>query len=133
LGAGPEAGAARLENGLSPDANEAVAAVADRREEGASGENGIGRSVLPESESTNVWSDEAAEAAFFADARAGGESGLARGEAAAGDSEDADSRGLPSQAELTKRITPEVREMLDELFRAKFIAVRRVPRKALKD
>jgi hypothetical protein len=31
-----------------------------------------------------------------------------------------------------KRIPPEVREVLDDLFRAKFTAVRRVPKKSLK-
>jgi len=43
-----------------------------------------------------------------------------------------DSKGLPPMEELVKRIPPAAREALDELFRAKFTGVKRVPAKALK-
>jgi hypothetical protein len=77
----------------------------------------------------NVWPDENAEAAFMADARERGESVVA---AAVEAIEETDTRNLPPLDELLKRLSPEVRETLDDLFRAKFIAVRRVPKKALK-
>jgi hypothetical protein len=38
---------------------------------------------------------------------------------------------LPSLDELVQRIPPDVRELMDELFRAKFVRVQRVPKKAL--
>jgi len=46
--------------------------------------------------------------------------------------EEIDSKGLPAMEELVKRIPPAAREALDELFRAKFTGVKRVPAKALK-
>ena len=91
-------------------------------------ENGAVRLPLPESESTNVWPDDAAEAAFFADARSKGEP-VDRPTVAA---EETDNRGLPPLDELVKRIPPEVRELIDDLFRVKFTAVKRVPAKVLK-
>jgi hypothetical protein len=39
---------------------------------------------------------------------------------------------LPPLDELVKRIPPEVRETLEDLFRARFVTVKRVPKKALK-
>jgi hypothetical protein len=44
----------------------------------------------------------------------------------------AETKNLPSLDSLVNRIPPEVRAALDDLFRAKFTAVRRVPEKALK-
>ncbi len=38
---------------------------------------------------------------------------------------------LPPLDDLVQRIPPEVRELMDELFRAKFVRVQRVPKKAL--
>ena len=40
---------------------------------------------------------------------------------------------LPALDELVQRLSPETRELLDDLFRAKFVTVRRVPKQALKD
>lgn len=81
--------------------------------------------------------DDAAEAAFLADARDRGELvPSATLPAKAGpdlQEEKADERApLPALAELVERIPAAVRETLEELYRAKFIAVRRVPAKALK-
>lgn len=85
---------------------------------------------LPPSESTNVWPDEAAEAAFISEARGRGESvALAP---ATPKSEPGDDKPLPKLDELVKRIPEDTRELLDELFRAKFVAVRRVPKDLLK-
>lgn len=39
---------------------------------------------------------------------------------------------LPSLDALTARLSSEVREVLDELFRARFTGVRRIPQRALK-
>jgi len=78
----------------------------------------------------NVWPDESAEGAFLGEARERGEPVVATAVEAI---EETDSKNLPPLDSLVKRLPAEVRETLDELFRAKFIAVRRVPRKALKD
>ena len=89
--------------------------------------NGV--STLPESESTNVWPDAAAEAAFLGEARERGEpAGAAPVEAA----EENGAKPLPPLEELVKRIPAEARELLDDLFRAKFTAVRRVRKSDLK-
>ena len=40
---------------------------------------------------------------------------------------------LPPLDDLVQRIPPGVRELMDELFRAKFVRVQRVPKKALQD
>ena len=77
------------------------------------------------------WPDESAEAAFLAEARGRGEV-LAPTKARKEIAEETDARALPVLDELVPRIPPEVREVLDELFRARFVRVVRVPRKALK-
>jgi hypothetical protein len=78
------------------------------------------------------WPDESSESAFLSEARARGESvapATAREEMA----DETDAKALPSMEELVQRIPAEVREVLDDLFRAKFTTVRRIPRKALKE
>jgi hypothetical protein len=99
------------------DAAEAVAATAP----------------VPVENGANVWPDENAEAAFIADARQRGEPvvAVAATREAAEEKED-DKKALPPLADLMKRLAPEVRETLDDLFRAKFTGVRRVPKKFLK-
>lgn len=47
--------------------------------------------------------------------------------------EELDAGPLPPLDELVKRIPAEARAAMDELFRAKFVAVRRVPKTALKN
>jgi hypothetical protein len=71
-----------------------------------------------------------AESAFRAEARSRGEVVVP---VRAQEPETTDSGPLPPLEELVKRIPPEVREVLDELFRAKFVTVKRVPAKALKE
>ena len=82
---------------------------------------------------TNVWPDENAEAAFIAEARQRGEPVVAAvlTNDAADERED-DTKALPPLGDLMKRLSPDVRETLDDLFRAKFTTVRRIPKKALK-
>jgi hypothetical protein len=78
------------------------------------------------------WPDDAAETAFLSEARERGESvapSRAKNEVAV----DTDAIPLPSLDELVQRIPADVREALDDLFRAKFTTVQRIPRKALKD
>jgi hypothetical protein len=78
----------------------------------------------------NAWSDEAAEIAFLSEARARGEAAVPVPPEAA---EEAGAGPLPQLEALVQRVPAEVRELLDDLFRAKFTSVRRVPRKALQD
>ncbi len=77
-------------------------------------------------------SDELAEAAFRSDAHDRGETVLPAVPAVTETEEVIDPKALPPLEELVKRIPPEVLETLDDLFRAKFTAVKRVPPKALK-
>lgn len=74
----------------------------------------------------NAWPDETAESAFLSEAKA-------RGEAVTTSAvEETSTKGLPPLEELVKRVPPAVHEALEDLFRAKFIAVRRIPKQALK-
>ncbi|PHX73130.1 MAG: hypothetical protein CK548_02165 [Opitutia bacterium] len=111
--------AENVEKTIAPgeDATEAVAPTAP-----AVVENGA-----------NVWPDENAEAAFIADARQRGEpvkAAVATVQAAE-EKEDL-RRSTPPLAELVDRLSPAVREVLDDLFRVKFTTVRRVPKSVLK-
>ncbi len=82
-------------------------------------------------DSTNVWPDAAAEEIFLTEAGSQNTGVvLPRGSDAV---EETDAKGLPPLDELVKRIPAEVREALDDLFRVKYTAVRRVPKKALKE
>ena len=79
--------------------------------------------------------DDAAEAVFRADA-------LSRGENVGGSfpvpevaeaAEEPEPKGaLPPLDQLVQRLPAEVRDTLEDLFRAKFVSVKRVPKKALK-
>jgi hypothetical protein len=80
-------------------------------------------------EETNVWPDEAAESAFLAGARERGESPRARASAPA---DDPDPKALPPLDELVQQIPAGARELLEELFRARFTTVRRIRRADLK-
>lgn len=76
--------------------------------------------------------DEAAESAFRAEARDRGEA-VARPVAADnGEADDDGSKAMPKLDELVNRIPPEIRDVLDELFRARFVTVKRFPKKVLK-
>lgn len=77
------------------------------------------------------WPDPAAEAAFLAEARERGElpaAATAREEIV----EETETRALPALDTLVNRLPADVRESLEDLFRARFVRVTRVPRKALK-
>lgn len=82
-----------------------------------------------------VWPDEAQEAEMRAVAAERGEtlsSRAAREAAEAAAEEAAEKANLPPLDDLIERIPGNVRETLDELFRARFVKVARVPKKALK-
>ena len=74
--------------------------------------------------------DEMAESSFRAEARDRGEVVLAVPKAES--EEPVDTKPLPPLDKMVERIPADVRDVLEELFRAKFVAVRRVPAKALK-
>jgi hypothetical protein len=89
-------------------------------------------SEVPQSESVNVWPDEAAESAFLAETR-GAEAGakpVVKAEVKM--NEETSLAPLPKLDELVNRIPAEARELLEELFRAKFTTVRRVKKSDLK-
>lgn len=75
--------------------------------------------------------DEAAESAFLAEARERGET-VTPQPPAAEPADEVDPKALPRLDELVERIPPEVREALEDLFRARFVSVKKIPRKALK-
>ncbi len=91
-----------------------------------------GGSESPLENGANVWPDESAEMAFFAEQREQGAPVPARSAAEAGE-ETEGTDPLPALDELVKRIPPEARELMDELFRVKFVTVKRVPKTALKE
>ena len=84
-----------------------------------------------EEEGASIWPDEAAESAFLAEARDRGEV-VAAPKPKEESTEDSDAKPLPPLDELVQRIPAEVRDTLEDLFRARFVAVKRVPKRALK-
>lgn len=78
-----------------------------------------------------VWPDDAVESAFLAEAKERGEvSAPPKPPEDAG--EEDDPKAMPAIGDLVAKIPPPVREALEDLFRAKFVRVVRVPRKVLK-
>jgi hypothetical protein len=76
------------------------------------------------------WPDEAAESAMVSELRGRGEVIVPSPAAEAVD--ESDSGALPPLNELVQKIPADVREVLEDLFRARFVTVKRVPKKALK-
>jgi hypothetical protein len=89
----------------------------------------IASSVEPDA----AWPDESAEAQFLGEARERGESVPAPPTPAAEpEAPEAEPAGpAPELDDLVGRLPPAVRETLDELFRARFVRVTRLPRKTL--
>lgn len=88
-------------------------------------------SVRPEAEEAGSWPDDAAESAFLAEARERGET-AAPSKPKEESVEETDAKPLPALNELVQRIPADVRETLEDLFRARFVTVKRVPKRALK-
>ena len=84
---------------------------------------------LNSTESTNVWPDEAAESAFLAESKGSSVSVVPQ---IVQVEDKAPAAPLPKLDELVSRIPAETRELLDELFRAKFTTVRRIKQTDLK-
>jgi hypothetical protein len=77
------------------------------------------------------WPDDSAEAAFLAEAKERGE--VVKAAPATADlAEETDPKALPKLDDLVNRIPAEVRDVLEDLFRAKFVKVQRVPKRVLK-
>ena len=89
--------------------------------------------ATPSGEPEAVWPDESAEAQFLGEARERGESVPAPPTPAAEpEAPEAEPAGpAPELDALVGRLPPAVRETLDELFRARFVRVTRLPRKTL--
>jgi hypothetical protein len=112
-----------------PDLSETVAPTAatapERGAEGAAPSEGVDGGEGPN------WPDASAEAAFLAEAKDRGET-VAPAKAKAEIADETDAKALPALDALVQRIPAEVRDTLEDLFRAKFVRVQRVPKKALK-
>ncbi len=78
-----------------------------------------------------VGPSESEEASFLAEQRVQPSAPTPAGRAAPAD-EPEDRAPLPPLDELVNRVPPAARDLLEELFRAKFVTVKRVPRSALK-
>ena len=122
--------------GAPPPGNEAaVAAPGSRATERADRPAADDVSVAADSvplvdDMAPLWPDESAESAMMSELGSRGE--MAR-PAATEAIEETDTAPLPPLDQLVKRLPPEVRATLDELFRATFVTVRRVPKNALKN
>lgn len=84
-----------------------------------------------EEEGGGSWPDDAAESAFLAEARERGEV-AAPAKPKEESAEETDAKPLPALNDLVQRIPADVRETLEDLFRARFVTVKRVPKRALK-
>jgi hypothetical protein len=94
-------------------------------------ESGDATATTPVPPDESGWPDAAAESAFLAEAKSRGELPAPK-PAAAEEIEEAEAGPLPPIDKMVERIPPPVREMLDDLFRARFVRVARIPRRALK-
>lgn len=103
------------------------AAPAPRESEGSGGTHAPGLEEVPAADI-----DDAAESAFLAEARERGEVVAPAKPAEVESIEDSSPQTLPPLNDLVNRIPPEVRETLEDLFRARFTVVKRFPKKALK-
>ncbi len=102
------------------------------------GETEAGEAVAPRDTGTTdagpevpTWPDDAVESAFLAEAKERGE--LVPPPKPADDAPEEDEpKTMPAVGDLVAKIPPQVRDALEDLFRAKFVRVVRVPKKALK-
>lgn len=78
------------------------------------------------------WPDDAAESAFRAEARDRGETVKAARSTVDAVEEAAEAKALPKLEEMVEKIPAEVRDVLEDLFRAKFVRVQKIPKRLLK-
>ena len=115
---------------VSAEKAPAVATESEPREESESeATESPGDVVVEGADTANVWPDERAEAAFISETRGRGEPVVV---ASPEVMEEVAAKPLPTLDEMVKRIPAETRDLLDELFRVKFVAVRRVRKSDLK-
>jgi hypothetical protein len=103
-------------------------------EGGTASPGALGNGTISAEEDAPVGPTSADEAAFLAQERAA-ETTASRPPAAARleVSSESDDAPLPSLEDLVKRIPVPTRQLLDDLFRARFVTVRRVPKEALEE
>lgn len=117
-------GALNQDGGRETRDGKSVAAVEDASEAVAATSGSAAGEGAP-----NAWPDESAESAMLSELRERGEKPVAVVVTEPiGENE---TKPLPSLDELVKRLPPDVREALDDLFRVKFVRVTRLPQKAL--
>lgn len=90
----------------------------------------------PGDEGAPVGPTDGEEAAFLAEQREQGDrapSGVRAANGASASSEPENDTPLPPLDELVSRIPAATRQLMDELFRARFVTVKRVPPSALKN
>ncbi|MCR6657447.1 MAG: hypothetical protein NVV63_16910 [Opitutus sp.] len=114
-----------------------MAALADRPVVVVAGisESKSAQATMPEQTATaediNVWPTQEEEDAFLAESAGRGEAVRPVAAEVVEEVEDK-SKPLPKLDEMVSQIPENVRDTLEELFRAKFVTVRRVPKKLLK-
>ena len=109
----------------------AVAESAESDAVAAGGNDADGLKSTPTESVPSPLPGEEAEAAFLAEARERGEN-VASVAAALAAAESEDEKGaLPPLEELVQKLPAELRETLDDLFRAKFVKVIRVRKRDL--
>lgn len=138
-GTASASGAGGAEN--LPDVSEAVGAFEDMSAGAGANADIPSKDIPPGDGGSSPWPDESMESAMLGELRERGETVVPPGVAQAGpggesagsaEEKETDKKALPPLDSLVQRIPPEVRETLEDLFRAKFVTVRRVPKKALK-
>jgi len=125
----------RIPEQMTPAVSGPFVSAVDAQVAPASGTALDVESVVPagdvEPEASGGWSDETAEAEFLAEARDRGE--ISKPKVAGIEAtEEREAKPLPTIDELVERIPAGVRDTLEDLFRAKFVKVERVPKRALK-
>lgn len=85
----------------------------------------------PEGESPQ-WPDDAAESSFRAEARDRGEKVQPTRTTVEHLEDAADAKALPKLEDMVEKIPAEVRDVLEDLFRAKFVRVQKIPKRLLK-
>lgn len=88
-------------------------------------------SSSPEGEAPQ-WPDDAAESSFRAEARDRGETVKAARTTVEAVEDAADAKALPKLEDMVEKIPAEVRDVLEDLFRAKFVRVQKIPKRLLK-
>lgn len=92
----------------------------------------IADAPAPETDGAPVGPSADEESSFLAEQKASDPVSTPPRAAANGNSEPEPTGSLPPLDDLVNRIPAPARELLDELFRAKFVTVKRVPKSALK-